>query len=74
MFKFKHDSKNIRLLFLSTVSINKGIYKAISLFEILKKSHIGLELKIAGRGPAFNEVSEFVKDKEGIEMLRICFG
>ncbi|MDC0957767.1 glycosyltransferase [Flavobacteriaceae bacterium] len=74
MFKVNHNSKNIRLLFLSTVSINKGIYKAISLFEILKKSHVDLELKIAGKGPAFNEVSKFVKDKEGIEMLGYVSG
>ena len=73
-FKINHNSKNIRLLFLSTVSINKGIYKAISLFEILKKSHVGLELKIAGKGPDFNQVSEFVKDKEGIEMLGYVSG
>jgi len=74
LLKVNHDAKNIRLLFLSTVSVNKGIYKAIRLFEILKKSHTGLELKIAGKGPAFNEVSEFVKDKEGIEMLGFVSG
>lgn len=71
---FNKNSKNIKLLFLSTISVSKGIYEAINLFEILKKSHTGLELKIAGKGPDFDEVSEFVKEKKDIEVLGFVSG
>lgn len=68
-FELKRDNNIIRLLFLSTISKNKGIYKAIELFKNLKKLYPFIELKIAGKGPDYHKVHNIVKSLNDIEML-----
>lgn len=53
--------KEINLLFLSTVSVNKGIYTTINVFEILKKHYKSINLNIAGDGKELENVIEYVK-------------
>jgi glycosyltransferase involved in cell wall biosynthesis len=63
----KRFDSNVELLFLSTVSINKGIYKAVELFLLLKKINPNLVLTIAGKGPELNNVKERYEDEVGIK-------
>ena len=72
--RLKKEHDKIRLLFLSTISKNKGIYKAIELFKILKKIKPNIEFKIAGIGPDYDKVYETIKSLKDIEMLGFVDG
>lgn len=58
------DTKNVKILFLSTVSKNKGIFLALEAFEIVKKEYDTVELIIAGIGPELSEARDFVLKEE----------
>lgn len=58
------QNRNFRLLFLSTVSRNKGIYTVLEVFEKVKQAHPEIELMIAGDGPELEKVKNYIRDKE----------
>lgn len=53
------DNKPINILFLSTISKNKGIYMAIELFSELVKENT-ITLTIAGKGPELENIKKSI--------------
>lgn len=51
----------IRLLFLSRIRKEKGIFEVIEVFRILSKKYNNVELLIAGDGPEFNTIKKSVE-------------
>lgn len=49
-------SDQINLLYLATVSKNKGIYETITIFHRLQKKYSNLFLSIAGNGPELDQI------------------
>jgi len=56
------SNKYVNILFLSTVSRNKGIYLAVLLYQKLKNVYPNLIFTIAGDGPELSLLKEDVKD------------
>lgn len=70
------DTKNIkdnifRILFLSTISINKGIYIALETYKILKSKNTNIQLTIAGSGKELENVRKYISDNklDGIQLV-----
>ncbi len=57
------NEKSFRILFLSTVSKNKGIYTALECFEQVQKQFKDTELIIAGDGIELENVKRYVLSK-----------
>lgn len=53
-----------RILFLSTISKNKGIYLAVEAFRMLQKKEIKCELIIAGIGEELENIKKYVQQNE----------
>lgn len=64
----QRDNEKIRILFLSRLLKEKGIYETIDAFEAVKKKFPQIELYIAGDGEAFQTVSYYIKGKNDIFM------
>ena len=62
--KSKVKTNHISLLFLSTISKNKGIYLVLNAFEILKNEFPQLNLIIAGKGPELSSIIDLIKRKD----------
>jgi glycosyltransferase involved in cell wall biosynthesis len=54
----KTDS--VRLLFLSTLSKNKGIYETLEVYKELSEHYRNIELVIAGKGPEYINVKKYI--------------
>ncbi len=75
--KFKIEKKytyaasldKIKILFLSRLVKEKGIYETIDAFKSLKRSFPILELIIAGDGKDYDDVLEYSKSIEGVKMV-----
>lgn len=68
-FGFTRKSKKVKILFLSTISKNKGIYLALDAF---KKAEIvlgNIELIIAGDGPELSQAKEYVVKNKLINVI-----
>ncbi len=61
-------SVKTRILFLSRLSKEKGIYETIDAFKKLSSQFPNLELTIAGDGKEFDTIATLVKNIEGIKM------
>jgi len=59
----RKPKESIEILFLSTVSRNKGIFIVLELFQRLKSVHSKLLLTIAGDGPELNSVKTEIQQK-----------
>lgn len=68
----KYTSQNskvkIRILFLSRLLKEKGVYETIDAFENIRRKFHNLELMIAGDGEAFKAVSDYIRHRDGISM------
>jgi len=66
--KFEHQrsTDSIKLLFLSRLLKDKGIFETIDAFVKLKEEHLNLELIIAGDGMNYEEVIEYAEHIEGV--------
>lgn len=62
--KLNVDDGVFRVLFLSTISKNKGIYLAVEAIQILQNKGIQYELIIAGIGEELENIKEYVKKKD----------
>ena len=62
------DKKDeLKILFLSRIEKEKGIFETIDAFEILLNKKYNIRLSIAGDGSAMNDVFEYVKKKKIFE-------
>jgi glycosyltransferase involved in cell wall biosynthesis len=66
--KVTTDNTTTKILFLSRIIKEKGIFELIDAFENLNKRINNLELIIAGDGEAFNQLKNIVKDKKHIKL------
>lgn len=68
--KWKHinNDPQIKILFLSRLLKEKGIYEVVDAFQNLERRFSNLELIIAGDGEDFQDVATYVKDRPTIEM------
>ncbi len=72
VIKTKNMKDNIfRILFLSTVSVNKGIYIALETYKILQSKNTNIQLTIAGSGKELGNVRKYISDNqlEGIQLV-----
>ena len=60
-FKRTFKTNNINLLFLSTISKNKGIYLVIKIFKDLQKKYKNINLIVAGVGEELENIKDLVK-------------
>lgn len=69
-----HDTSNI--LFLSTISKNKGIYETLETYRILKEKYPDISLTIAGTGKELDAIKSLVNDKNisGVEFKGFVSG
>ena len=74
-FSMEERAKKIKLgepisiLFLARMERAKGVFELIDAFNELKKEYGSLELILAGNGGAYEEVRQYVKNYQGIEMI-----
>ena len=68
------DTPTIKILFLSRVIVEKGIFELLEAFENLNKRVENLELIIAGDGEAFNQLKKMVKGKKNIRLTGFVEG
>jgi glycosyltransferase involved in cell wall biosynthesis len=66
--RLHHKTNHTKILFLSRMIKEKGIFELIIAFENLNKRIQNLELIIAGDGEAFRQVNEIVQDKKNIRL------
>ncbi|AZQ61543.1 glycosyltransferase [Flammeovirga pectinis] len=59
----------IRILFLSTISKNKGIYESITLFKKLEKTNKNIEFIIAGDGPEYSNILNKFSNEPNIKII-----
>lgn len=63
----RHTGVVKKLLFLSTISTNKGIYETIEIFRVLSRDYSDLRFIVAGDGPELarinNSIPSNLKDK-----------
>ena len=70
-YDYSQNDKNnekIKILFLSRLLKEKGIYETIEAFKQLRKKYQSIELTIAGDGSEYEKLKEFVKYDNHIEM------
>ncbi len=60
----RRDARCKRILFLSRIFKEKGIYETLEAFLILKKKHKNIELVIAGDGVELEKVKKYVADNK----------
>ena len=64
--QLKNPRGKIRLLFLSRIEADKGIYEAISAYKSLKANNVNVELLIAGSGSEAAKIEQLVgEDADG---------
>lgn len=66
--KPRKEIKNI--LFVARVNKEKGVFRTLGAYEILKKTHPELRLTICGDGPALTDAKQYVSDKD---LSDVCF-
>lgn len=59
----------VRILFLSRLVKEKGIYEMLDAFQNLRLSFPDLELMVAGKGMEYRNVLSLSKDREGVTMV-----
>ena len=62
-YNYHATNKVVRILFLSTVSRNKGVYLVLEVFERLYKHFENISLTIAGDGPELNEIKSIIRQR-----------
>ena len=72
--KQNHTSKKTQILFLATLSKNKGVYEVIEIFKTLSNENKDLELKIAGKGTEMEKLIEITDGFGNIELLGFVSG
>ncbi len=60
------STENIKIIFLSRLIKEKGIYETIGAFLELQKSYPKIELIIAGDGSEYDKVVDYIESTEGI--------
>jgi glycosyltransferase involved in cell wall biosynthesis len=70
------ESNSIRILFLSRIEVDKGIFETIDAFTALSISNRKVELVIAGDGSAYNLVKKYVviTNNKRIKMVGYVMG
>jgi glycosyltransferase involved in cell wall biosynthesis len=66
--KSKTNTSTIKILFLSRIIKEKGIFELVDAFENLNKRIDNIELTIAGDGEEFNQLKNLVKNKKNIKL------
>ena len=66
--KVNKKSSTTKILFLSRIIKEKGVFELVEAFEQINKKLKNVKLIIAGDGEAFEELQYLVKDKENIEL------
>jgi glycosyltransferase involved in cell wall biosynthesis len=66
--KINKNSKKIKILFLSRLVKEKGIFELLEAFENLSRDKNNLELTVAGNGEIFNQLQEQLKEKKNIRL------
>jgi len=72
--KRKKDNSTTKILFLSRVIKEKGIFELVDAFENINKRIDNLELTIAGDGEEFNQLKDVVKNKKNIKLTGFVEG
>lgn len=62
----------IRILFLSWVDKNKGIFELLEAAKKLKEDEINFKIFIAGQGMAYEKVKYFIEQNELCERVELC--
>lgn len=70
-FSLKERKRNekIQILFLARMEAEKGIYELLEAFKLLKKEFKNIELILAGKGGAYEDVKKYIHNLEGVEMV-----
>ena len=63
-----NPSLKIKILFLSRLIREKGIFELIEAFKSLKGKYSNIELIVAGDGKDFGDIANYVKDEKDIIM------
>jgi glycosyltransferase involved in cell wall biosynthesis len=58
------DDSTFNILFLSTISINKGIYEALKAYQSLKEKYKFINFTIAGDGDELDNIKKMVVEKK----------
>ena len=64
----------IKLLFISRLVKEKGVFELIEAFKSLSKKRDDIELTVAGDGDAFNEIEERIKNQKNIKLTGFVEG
>lgn len=69
--KFRNMARpsEVKILFLSRLLREKGIYETIEAFKVLRHKFPKIELVIAGDGKEFDAVSVYIANDNGIQMV-----
>lgn len=67
--KYDKSNDSINLLFLSTISINKGIYIALEVFKKVHREHPRTSLTIAGTGSELENIKQIV-ESQGLKNIK----
>jgi len=67
----KSDCDSIKILFLSTLSKNKGIYTALKAFSLL--NHKNISLTVAGKGSEIESVNQFINTHKNLSISYIGY-
>ena len=68
--KLVHNIKKTRLLFLSRIEKDKGIYELFDIFKEIKKENSDVELVVAGNGSELGNCRDYI-NSENIEDVRL---
>jgi len=68
-FQKQDLSKKIQILFLARMEKEKGIFELIDSFKKLYINFNNIELVLAGKGTAYNDVKTYVSDLKGIRLV-----
>lgn len=66
--RIREEDEVVKLLFVSRIIREKGIFELVEAFERSSKKRGNLELTIAGDGEDFQELKELVASKKGIKL------
>ncbi|MGB5665579.1 MAG: glycosyltransferase family 4 protein, partial [Maribacter sp.] len=76
-YQYDQDCKNdkqIKILFLSRLLKEKGVYETINAFQNLNKEHPDLQLIIAGDGEEYKNIEKLVQNDTNINMAGYVVG
>lgn len=68
------NTSTTKILFLSRIIKEKGVFELVEAFDNLRKKRDDIELIIAGDGEAFNQLKDVVKNKKNISLTGFVEG